>query len=187
MILSAEKLLAQPIERGKWRVVDPRLWDTYGKRQRLLREDLGWTQEDLSNRLEKAGVKVGQGYMSVIERTGRIPSGEVVAATAKILGTNPAFLLLMTDDSAPVGQQATNDEPTYSEAVERAADMLQAMDEDTRGLLLHNIEVVYGWDQERKELHQDFYDFLNMAQPDPVRKSGLTARLRRGHRSPNAS
>ena len=60
--------------------------DTFGKRERQLRIDLGMRQEDVLTALaalpDDRGVKVGQSYLSELERADydRRPSGDVAVA-----------------------------------------------------------------------------------------------------------
>lgn len=165
-----------------YRGIDMALLDSPGGRIKLARLDKGLSGvqflELLENKLGK-GNAPSAGHLSHIESGSRKPSIDLAIAIADILE--------ISLDAIYDREVKAKSEPVYTEAVERAADMLQAMDDDMRALLLHNIEVIYSWDQERKELHQEFWEFLNMAQPDPKRRSGIASRLRRGHRTPNTS
>lgn len=75
-----------------------RFFDTVGKRIRVLREDLGMNQKMLCSELEKQDVYIGQSYISRIENTEKIPSGEVLVGLAQVLHTTTDYLLLLTDD-----------------------------------------------------------------------------------------
>lgn len=79
-----------------------RYLDTFGKRLRLLREDLGLTQGELAEKLREYGQPVGQSYISELERTDKMPSGAVVAGLAEILGCTSDFLLLLSDATNPI-------------------------------------------------------------------------------------
>ena len=81
--------------------MEKRLFDTLGKRVRILRMDLGLRQTDIVRELSRQGVDIGQSYMSVIEGTDRIPSGQVVKALAELLGTSTDYLLMLTEDPNP--------------------------------------------------------------------------------------
>lgn len=62
------------------------LLNTFGKRARALREDLGLRQEDLIREMERrAGVKVGQTYISELERTEKYPTGSLRPVFCSIL------------------------------------------------------------------------------------------------------
>lgn len=78
-----------------------RTFDTFGKRVRVLREDLEWTQECLRKKLQLHGVNIGQSYISEIERSKKLPNGEVIIALAKALQTSADYLLMLTDDHQP--------------------------------------------------------------------------------------
>ncbi len=101
------------------------LLNTFGKRARALREDLGLRQEDLIREMERrAGVKVGQTYISELERTEKYPNGDVVAAIARVLGTSADYLLLITDDPEPAdGKQKAG----ISWEAEQVADMIDQL------------------------------------------------------------
>lgn len=134
--------------------------NTYGKRQRLLREDAGLTQIELTERVNKLGVKVTQGYLSKLEKSKGMPSARLVAGVAKALNANPAFLLLLSDDPTPRSDTEIEDIEIYSEEVAEACDMIEAMDEDTRRLVIDHVRTVYSWDQERRDLHEKIYSML---------------------------
>lgn len=123
--------------------------NTLGKRVRLLRQDLGLNQEELQERMQKlAGVRVGQGYISDIERDKATPSWQVIAGLAKALNTTSDYLMLLTDVSR--GQNDHIDTIT-TEAVsavriidslpvverERLLKVISAYDEDYRSYLRH--------------------------------------------------
>jgi transcriptional regulator with XRE-family HTH domain len=72
--------------------------NTTGKRVRLLRLDLGATQGEVAKLLQKNGVDVGRTYVSEIERSNRMPSGEVIAGLARVFNTTSDYLLRLTDN-----------------------------------------------------------------------------------------
>lgn len=139
-----------------------RLWDeamagvtymnTYGKRQRLLRNDLGLTQIQLAELVTAQGVEVGQGYISELERTDKVPLGTVVAAVAKALHTSTDFLLQVTDEHAP---RNGNGDIYYSQAAGEAAAIIDDLDEETREVVLLNLRLMKMRDEERRDLHQE--------------------------------
>lgn len=73
--------------------------NTVGKRIRWLRQGLEMNQGDLSYALKGVGVEIGSSYVSELERSNRIPSGEVLAGLAKVLGCTTDYLLMLTDES----------------------------------------------------------------------------------------
>lgn len=80
------------------------LLNSTGKRIKLLRHDLDLTQEELRRRLHLAGVDIHQSYISSLERSNSLPSGEVLAGLAKVLGTTADYLLLLSDDPLIPGE-----------------------------------------------------------------------------------
>lgn len=69
-----------------------------GKRIKVLRQDLDLTQEELRRQLHLIGVDIHQSYISSLERSSSLPSGEVLAGLARVLHTTTDYLLLLTDD-----------------------------------------------------------------------------------------
>lgn len=80
------------------------LLNTTGKRIRVLRGDLDLTQEELTRQVEKLGIRIGRSYISLLERSTNIPSGEVLAGLARVLHTTTDYLLLLTDDPLIPGE-----------------------------------------------------------------------------------
>jgi transcriptional regulator with XRE-family HTH domain len=78
--------------------------NTTGKRIRLLRGDLDLTQEELTRQVKKLGVDVGRSYISILERSDAVPSGELIRGLAKVLHTTSDYLLLLTDDPLIPGE-----------------------------------------------------------------------------------
>lgn len=65
--------------------MESRLLNTFGKRLKVLRSDLHLTQLDLIKSLERrCNVSVGQSYISELERTSKIPNGEIIIGLAKL-------------------------------------------------------------------------------------------------------
>lgn len=78
--------------------------NTTGKRIRLLRGDLDLTQEELTRQVKKLGVDVGRSYISILENSDAIPSGEIIQGLARVLHTTTDYLLLLTDDPLIPGE-----------------------------------------------------------------------------------
>jgi len=86
--------------------MDARFDNTFGKRLKLLRMDKGLTQDELAQKMrEDHGVAVGQNYISEMERFNKIPSGGIVAAMAKALGTTTDYLLMVSNAPTPPAHQ----------------------------------------------------------------------------------
>lgn len=83
-------------------VADP--LNTTGKRIRILRNDLDLTQTEVARQMEKIGTKINASYLSTLEGSEKIPSGEVLRGLAQVLGTTTDYLLLLTDESKIPGE-----------------------------------------------------------------------------------
>jgi transcriptional regulator with XRE-family HTH domain len=106
---------------------------TFGRRLRLLRDDLHMTQLELHDAMVKAGVEIGQSYISKLETSDTMPTLEVAAAMARILGATTDYLALLTDDPEP--PQPTP--PVYiSPEADEVARLVDAMPADARTDLL---------------------------------------------------
>lgn len=79
----------------------PALFDTTGKRIRMLRTGHELSQLDLAKLLEAHGVQVGNSFISQVETSGKQPPLEMVVALAKVLGTTTDFLLMVSNDPLP--------------------------------------------------------------------------------------
>lgn len=106
--------------------------DTFGKRMRQLRVDLDMRQEDLLLAMvQRCGVRVGQSYISELERSDedRRPSGDVAVAVATVLGTTTDYLFRLTDDPDPLQD---NEKAGVTEEAELAADMIDTVTDKNR-------------------------------------------------------
>ena len=74
---------------------------TLGQRVAKLRDDFGWNKRELADALRANGTPVHNSTVSRIESNDRHPSGDVLAALAKVLGTTTDYLLAVTDDPLP--------------------------------------------------------------------------------------
>jgi len=112
-------------------LVNERFFDTFGKRVKVLREDLGLTQDDIRKNLARLGVEIGQSYLSEIERSKKMPNGEVIVGLAKVLRTSADYLLLLSENADPRNGAATvsivsedeEERRVLSELVELAQDV----------------------------------------------------------------
>jgi len=161
-------------------ILDMALVDTPGGRLRQARADMylsGVEFLELVNARLGSEKSLSPAHLTHIEKGDRNPSIDMLIAMADVLELSLDYIY---------DRDVKKEEP-YSAEVMRAADMLESMDEDTRALILHNIERVYALDQERRELHQEIYDLLTREKPDKKRSLVVTSRLRNMHRSINAS
>lgn len=81
--------------------MEKQLLNTVGKRIRILRQDMGYSQEGLTHQLASIGVEMGRSYISELERTNKVPSRDIIAGLAKVLETTTDYLLLVTDNPLP--------------------------------------------------------------------------------------
>ena len=101
----------------------------------MLREDAELTQDQVTDALAALGVTIGRSYISEIERSKKMPNGEVIAGLARVLRTTADYLLCLSEspdapgDAAPVaGMSAEADE------IARIVDALQP---EMRAFVLH--------------------------------------------------
>ncbi len=100
-------------------------YDTFGRRLRLLRDDLRMSQLELRDKLGEMGVEIGQSYISQLENSDKMPMLEVAAAMANVLGTTVDYLALRTDDPEPPSGQPVYITPEADELA-RLVDTLPA-------------------------------------------------------------
>ena len=125
---------------------EPR-FNTFGKRVRLLREDMGLTQGDVVNQLATQGIKMRQSYLSELERTGKTPPGEMVAGLAKVFNTTTDYLLLLNDDPSPptpVQRQILDLARTEKERelLEELVDLIRDIPEGQQMLALEAVQII---------------------------------------------
>ena len=108
----------------------------YGARLRSLRTDRSMNQETLVQLLqEKYDIRTSQSYISHMENSGKVPSGEVVAGLARLLETSTDYLLLLTDDPSPSGRLTPLKWPESLEIVRAVEDLPQAKREEIRDVV----------------------------------------------------
>lgn len=78
------------------------LLNSTAKRVRILRIHKGLNQTEVEKALNEKGFLVKSGYLSNIESKDALPSTRLLVALAQILGCSTDYLLLLTDDPAPV-------------------------------------------------------------------------------------
>jgi transcriptional regulator with XRE-family HTH domain len=122
----------------------PKFLDTFGKRVRILRQERGWTQNQLIDALKTVGVDIGRSYVSEWERTDKMPSGEVVAALARVLETTADYLLLLTDDAEIV--ENTQEVDAISEEAEEVAHIVDSMTPERRADVLAIVRALHNED-----------------------------------------
>jgi transcriptional regulator with XRE-family HTH domain len=68
-----------------------------GKRIRILRDDLGYSQGDLVQLLQEQGIPISQSALSRCERDETGIDGRAIAGLAKLFGVTTDYLLMLTD------------------------------------------------------------------------------------------
>jgi len=98
----------------------------FGRRVRILREDMRLSQPELVKLVTDQKIELTQSYLSKLENAkqedgSKVPNGEVVGALAKALQTSADFLMSLTDDpdvAVPGGKEEVGLHPETSEVVE---------------------------------------------------------------------
>ena len=97
----------------RWEVMYARSWycrimvdflNSIGKRVRILRNDLRMEQKEVAALASVYGVQVSQATISRIERDVIEPNAVTIAALARALGTTTDYLLMLSDDPVPPGE-----------------------------------------------------------------------------------
>ena len=110
--------------------------DTFGKRLRVLRIDRDLSQIDLRDRMEKEhGEKIGETYISELERTDKMPSLKVAAAMARVLNTSLDYLGLLSEDGA-LSYQRTPPPEYFSPEADEVARLVDDLQPAERAVLL---------------------------------------------------
>lgn len=110
-----------------------RFLNTTGKRVRVLREDLGMSQQDLADALNRNGVDVQRTRVSQLERAAHSPPGNMVAALATILGTSGDYLLMLTDDPLPRNNYGGE---MLDERTEKMLDLWTALNDQDKAAII---------------------------------------------------
>lgn len=69
----------------------------FGRRVRILRDDMKLSQPELAEKVVDQGVSFTQSYLSKLENGEKVPNGEVVMALAAALETTTDFLFFGED------------------------------------------------------------------------------------------
>ncbi len=116
----------------------PEFFNTTGKRVRILRQDLGLTQDEMHRRLRAAGTEISRSYISVIERQDLLAGSDLVRGLAKVLNTSTDYLLLMTDD--PMPYRGESDEEPLGLDVRALAGRLNQLPDSVRPRMLEIVD-----------------------------------------------
>ena len=159
-------------EKGKRGMKQSFYLKSFGRRVRVLREDLGLSQPELVEAVMKqGGVGVTQSYLSKLESgKNRTPGGEIVLALAKALGTTTDFLLGRVNDPEILTEGST---VAISPEAEEVAKIVDALAPDVRQEALHLVQAIYGAEALRRTRNAEkFQQLLNAVE----RISGRAAR-----------
>lgn len=147
--------------------------DTFGKRIRALRQDLGLSQIDLRDRMEKEyGVSIGGAYISELERSDRTPPLATAAAMAKVLGVTLDYLGLIVDE--PTSYKHDEEPINYiSPEADQVAQLMDAMSPGQRNmvvLLARNLSVLDNERQRNKSAAKKTLDSIEETMGIDARK-----------------
>ena len=107
---------------------------TVGENILYMRKRLGWTQEELANRM---GYKSKSTINKIELGINDIPQSKIVKF-ADVLGTTPAHLMGWDDE---VEENITPEEPKLSEGEKMLVDLFRQVPEDKQQLVLQMIRV----------------------------------------------
>lgn len=88
----------------------PVVLGTFGKRLKVVRTERGLSQTELRDEMERqCNVRIGQTYISELERAGKAPTLEVASAMATVLGVSLDYFGLLINEPIPYNrpQEAT--------------------------------------------------------------------------------
>jgi transcriptional regulator with XRE-family HTH domain len=123
--------------------------DSLGRRVRDLRQAYEWGQEDLADKMaEITGQRVGQGYISDVERGRANPNWKTIAALAQALETTSDYLVMLTDNPAGPGDAINHH---WSEQADEAGQLIDELPEEWRILALEEVKKI---DAEWKEIQR---------------------------------
>jgi transcriptional regulator with XRE-family HTH domain len=125
------------------------LADSLGRRVRDLRQAYDWGQEELADKMAAiTGQRVGQGYISDVERGRANPNWKTIAVLARALETTSDYLVMLTNDPASPGDAINSH---WSEQADEAGRLIDALPEDWRVLALDEIKKI---DTEWREIQR---------------------------------
>jgi transcriptional regulator with XRE-family HTH domain len=140
-----------------------RVLNTFGKREKALRDDVGMTQEELIAEMDRRfGIKVSQGYLSKLENSSAFPGGEMVAVFARALRTTSDYLLLLTDDKRPIDVQVESAESSafYDDMIRGVVEIMRQVSPAMRHEILAAATALHRQDELRKESNQSSFERL---------------------------
>lgn len=156
--------------------------DGFGRRLRILRTDLNMTQTELRNEMERRfAVGVGQNHISDLERADSMPSLQVAAAIAQVLGTSIDYLAGITDDPAPNAKNESAPSYISPEADQVAQQVDQLTPEQRQATLDLMLSITAREQKRRADAYTEFQKVMGLIEdivgPDVRRR--IDAELRR--------
>ena len=132
------------------------LFGSTGRRIKILRNDLGMNQGELARAASALGVPISQSALSRWESDETSPPGNMLAAVARALETSTDYLLMMSDDPTPAGEQE-EDLPMVHERREayladedrNLLDLWRSLDAEQRTFVLDVLDKLRRWSAPR--------------------------------------
>lgn len=126
---------------------------SFGRRVRILREDMRLSQPELVKMVNDQKVELTQSYLSKLENVKpedgfKAPAGEVVGAIAKALQTTSDFLLCLIDD--PDVASGGSDEAGVSMEASKAADLVDHLSPESRQEALRVLQAMFDAEAARR-------------------------------------
>lgn len=129
------------------------LFGSTGRRIKILRDDLGLSQEALAEKVSGEGVYLAQSTLSRFEQDKSPPPSDVLAVLARVLGVSSDYLVMLSDDPSQ-HTEASNprmlsllEEASTAYGVDREVERLlrvwSQLDVEDRRLLLAFVERLY--------------------------------------------
>lgn len=131
---------------------------SFGRRVKVLREDMDLKQPELTERVQKHGVRFTQSYLSKLESGDRMPGGEIVLALALELKTTTDFLLGRTTD--PNLPDETEVEVAIAPEAETAAKIIDALSPEMRQEALKLVQSLYEQEALRRTRNAETWQSL---------------------------
>lgn len=135
------------------------LFNSTGKRIKILRSDLNMNQAELADAVSALGVHLAQTTLSRFEQDKTAPPADVLAGLARALDTSADYLALLTDDPLPRAevndqrilmlQEAASTAYEVDRDVERLLQMWAELDAEKRAFVLEIAARLQRWNMPR--------------------------------------
>lgn len=141
---------------NRQQMAEAEMLETTGKRLAALQRDLEYSNRDVVDYMKTYGSDIDYSHYSRIVNDRALPSVPVLISLCKVLNCTADYLLLLSD--APEHLPAP-DVFTTREANDIGA-MVDRMDEDMRGQVVHMAGAMLKINEERRELHAEIAELL---------------------------